>query len=119
ARNKGVPVTVIRKGKRLSLSLPVTTQDDGLIRRLRGEQLSYFIHGPLVFAPAKQEVISTYLQYNPSPLSPLLLRRADRKRFPGEELVVVTASIFEHKISKGYSNPFGQVLQEVNGTRVK
>jgi S1-C subfamily serine protease len=119
ARGNAVPLTIIRGGKRMNVSLPVTTADTRLIPKLRGEQLPYFIHGPLVFCPARDEVVSTYLRFHPSRLSPLLLRGADRVRFPGEELVVVTAPMFQHKISKGYSDPVGQVLQEINGTKVK
>jgi hypothetical protein len=86
---------------------------------MHGEQPSYFIHGPLVFSAARQEVVSTYLRFNSNPHSPLSSRIGDRVRFPGEELVVVTAPMFEHKIAKGYSSPFGQVLQRVNATSVK
>jgi S1-C subfamily serine protease len=119
ARANAVPLTVIRKGKRLTVSLPVTTRDDRLVRRLRGEQPSYFIHGPLAFSSAKQEVLNTYLKLNPNTRSPLVTRQFDRARFPGEELVVVTAQMFEHKIAKGYSDPVGQVLVKVNGTKIK
>jgi S1-C subfamily serine protease len=119
ARNNAVPLTVIRGGKPLSLSLPVTTANNRLLPKLRGEQPSYFIHGPLVFSPAREEVVATYLRAHPSGLSPLLLRGSDRVRFPGEELVVVTAPMFQHKIARGYSDPIGQVLREVNGTAVK
>jgi S1-C subfamily serine protease len=120
ARNNAVPLTVIRAGKRLSLSLPVTTADNRLLRKLYdGGQPSYFIHGPLAFSSARDEVVPYYLQYHPSRRSPLVLRRVDRARFPGEELVVVTAPMFQHKIARGYSDPVGQVLQEINGVKVK
>src|SRR5262249_14598501 len=76
-------------------------------------------HGPLVFSPARWEYLDTYLEINPSPRSPLLLRRGDRPRFAGEELVVVTAPMFEHKVSRGYASPAGQVLEQLNRTKVK
>jgi hypothetical protein len=119
ARGHSVPLTILRGGKRLEVSLPVTTADDQLLRKLRGEQPTYFIHGPLVFSPAREEVTSLYLRAHPSGHSPLLLRSGDRVRFPGEELVVVTAPMFQHKIARGYSDPVGQVLVEVNGTKLK
>src|SRR5439155_459715 len=50
---------------------------------------------------------------------PVVTRRYDRMRFPGEELVVVTAPMFHHKIAKGYADPVGRVVQEVNGTKIK
>src|SRR5205807_3827403 len=51
--------------------------------------------------------------------SPLATRRGDEPKFPGEELVVVAAPMFPHKIGKGYSNPFTKVVKEVNGVKVK
>ena len=51
--------------------------------------------------------------------SPLIARRFDRVGFPGEELVVVTAPMFTHKITKGYGDPVGRVVKEVNGARIK
>lgn len=122
ARDDAVPVTVLRKGKLLRLSLPVTKRDDRLIREFRGEQSSWFIHGPLAFAPVKEDAISYYLKMNPTLAtgrSPMLSRRNERVRFAGEELVVVTHPMFDHKIAKGYGDPVGQVLEEVNGQKVK
>jgi S1-C subfamily serine protease len=115
-----VSLTVIRAGKRLKLALPVTTTASRVIPRLRcGEHPSYFIHGPLVFSPARSEYLDTYLEINPSHRSPLLLRRDDCPRFAGEELVVVTAPMFDHKVSRGYASPAGQVLEQLNRTKVK
>src|SRR5262245_50810626 len=52
--------------------------------------------------------------------SPLVARRHDRPRFPGEELVVVTSPMFQHKIAKVDGElVVGQVLAEVNGHKVK
>jgi S1-C subfamily serine protease len=117
-----VPVTIIRKGKRIETSLPVSKEDNRLIRDYRGEKPSYFIHGPLVFSPARASAIGLYARVRPDldgVRSPLLCRLTDRVRFPAEELVVVTSPMFSHKIAKGYDDPVGQVVQEVNGVRVK
>src|SRR5262249_46344970 len=81
-----------------------------------------FIHGPLVFSPVKADVLPMYARLNPAAYaseSPLLSRRFDRVRFPGEELVVVTAPMFAHKIAKGYDDPAGRVVREVNGVPIK
>ena len=51
--------------------------------------------------------------------SPLTTRRSDRARFPGEELVAVTAPLLRTRMTKGYTDPFDQVVSEVNGTKVK
>jgi S1-C subfamily serine protease len=122
ARDHAVPLTVLRRGKEVAVSLPVTTRDNRLIRDFEGEKASYFIHGPLVFSPAKADAVPLYLRLNPGLLdssTPLVTRRSDRARFPGEELVVVTRPMFDHKITKGYSDPVGRVVQEVNGVKIK
>jgi S1-C subfamily serine protease len=122
ARDNLVSVSVVRGGKSLSVLLPVTREDNRLIREFRGEQPSWFIHGPLAFSPVKEDAIRTYFQINQglyAGRSPMISRRSDRVRFPGEELVVVTHPMFDHKIRKGYDDPVGQVLAEVNGHKVK
>ncbi len=40
-------------------------------------------------------------------------------QFPGEELVVITAPMLPHRMTKGYGEPFGHVVESVNGTRIK
>jgi S1-C subfamily serine protease len=122
ARGGAVPVTVLRGGKPVAVSLPVTTRDIRVIREFEGEKPSYFIHGPLVFSPAKADALPLYFRLNPALYgsnSPLVARRFDRVRFSGEELVVVTRPMFDHKIAKGYGDPVGRVVEEVNGIRVK
>jgi S1-C subfamily serine protease len=122
AKAGAVPVTVLRHGKPLDLSLPVSRTDNRLIREFRGEMPSYFIHGPLVFSPAKAEAIPLYARLRPVlefDDSPLLTRQFDRVRFAGEELVVVTSPLLAHKIARGYENPVGQVVREVNGVAVR
>src|SRR5262249_4990280 len=122
ARGNSVPVTVLRKGQSVKVALPVTYQDNSLIRDFRGEQPSYFFHGPLVFSAGKGEAVSSYSRMNPllyAGSSPIIRRRFGRVRFAGEELVVVTAPMFAHKIAKGYDDPAGQVVAEVNGVKIK
>jgi hypothetical protein len=34
-------------------------------------------------------------------------------------LVVVSSPLFPHKLSKGYSNPSGSVVESVNGTKIR
>jgi S1-C subfamily serine protease len=121
ARGNAVEMTVIRQSKPVRVSLPVSNRDNRVIRGFHGEHPSYFIHGPLAFSPVKDDAISEYFRLNSnlsSYRSPLLRRRFDRRRFPGEELVAVTTPMFDHKIAKGYDDPLGQVLSEVNGEKV-
>ncbi len=122
ARDGAVPVTVLRGGKPVELSLPVATQDNRLIRSYQGEPPSYFIHGPLVFSPVRADAIEMYGNLNPDLFgsnSPMVNRRFDRVRFAGEELVVVTAPMFSHKIARGYADPVGKVVLDVNGVKIK
>jgi hypothetical protein len=122
ARDGRVSVTIRRQGKVVQTALPVTTAKVALVPPYRGEPLSYFIHGPLVFAPAKAEDISLYAQMNRTLYadnSPLVTRGFDNVRFPGEQLVVVSAPLFTHPIAKGYANPVGKVVKEVNGVAIK
>jgi S1-C subfamily serine protease len=117
-----VPVSVLRAGQSLTIALPVSREPDRLLRDYAGRYPSYFVCGPLVFSPVYQEAATFYFQYNPMLVgrnSPLTTRRSDRARFPGEELVVVTAPLLRTRMTKGYADPFGQVVSEVNGTKVK
>ncbi len=121
AQGGTVPVGLIRDGKPLKVGLPSTREDDRLIKPYRGAYPSYFVHGPLVFSPVVEEAVSFYMQGNPAALpgTPLLKRNGDRAAFPGEELVVVTAPMLAHKVAKGYADPFGQVVADVDGVKVK
>jgi S1-C subfamily serine protease len=122
ARGGSVPVTVLRSGRAVALSLPVSYQDNSLIRDFRGEHPSYFFHGPLVFSAVKGDAIAQYAQMNQllyHGKSPIVTRRFERVRFPGEEIVVVTAPMFAHKIAKGYRDPAGKVIAEVNRVKIK
>jgi S1-C subfamily serine protease len=122
ARNGTVPVSVLRAGKTIDVALPVSRENDHLLRGYDGSYPSYFVCGPLVFSPVAGNAIAYYFQYNPGLAgrnSPLTIRRSDRARFPGEELVVVTAPLLRTRMTKGYADPFGQVVSEVNGTKVK
>jgi S1-C subfamily serine protease len=123
AKDNAVPVTVIRKGKTIETSLAVSNVDNRLVRAYyHGEKPSYFIHGPLVFSPVRADAIAWYARARPdldSVQSPLFTRFTDRARFTGEELVVVTSPMFTHKIAKGYQDPLGQVVTQVNGVKVK
>jgi S1-C subfamily serine protease len=122
ARNGTVPMTVFRDGKSIEVALPVSREPDQLLRSYDGGYPSYFVCGPLVFSPVVSNAVSYYFQYNPGlggRNSPLSIRRSDRAHFPGEQLVVVTAPLLRTRMTKGYVDPFGQVLSEVNGTKVK
>ena len=121
-----VPLTVVRKGKTVKIELPVSSHRPMLVDSLKGRYPSYFLYGPLVFSPVTAEYLSGFDRAGNAFYavmgvigSPLVTRRGDRPKFDGEELVVVAAPIFPHKIGKGYDNPFTKVVKEVNGVKVK
>jgi S1-C subfamily serine protease len=124
AHDGKVPITVVRDRKELKIDLPVSPRHDMLVESLRGKYPSYFVYGPLVFAPVTTEFLAHFgggAIHSVLSLigSPLATRRGDRPAFPGEQLVVVTSPMFPHKIAKGYDNPFSKVVKEVNGVKVK
>lgn len=122
AKDGIVPLTVVRQGRPTTVALPVGTRVGALVPAFAGEKLPYFIHGPLTFAPARSDSVALYNRLRPGLAysnSPLWSRLLDYPQFPGEELVVVTCPMFPHKIAKGYADPVGQVVKEVNGTPVK
>jgi S1-C subfamily serine protease len=121
-RDGTVPLRVFRSGQEREVRVPADRHADRLFRRYDGRQPSYFVCGSLVFSPVMADAASLYFRYNPSILgrnTPIVTRSTDRARFPGEELVVVTAPFLPHKITKGYSEPLGQVVEAVNGTKIR
>jgi hypothetical protein len=96
-----------------------------LIPDLKGAYPSYFVYGPLVFSRAtaqfmwgletnaKASAAMTWVR------SPLLANRYDPPDAQHEEFVVVSSPMFPDKSSKGYSNPFAQVIESVNGMPVR
>jgi hypothetical protein len=84
------------------------------------ENVGYLIPNEEI-SPVMREAVSFYLRANPEIIgrnSPMLTRGADRVRFPGEELVAVTSPMLPHRMTKGYGEPLGQVVESVNGTRI-
>lgn len=122
-RKGHLELTVFRKGKSLKMDLPVTTDDRSLIPSLRHGYPRYFIYGPLVFSPATKEWLMSLGGNWQATLvdqkSPLMTRFNDQQAFEGEELVVVPAPMFSHRITKSYRHPVGGVVSHVNGVEVR
>jgi S1-C subfamily serine protease len=122
ARDGRVPLTILRDGREMVVELPVVRDRPLVAPFLRGSYPRYFVHGPLVFSAVTQEFISGFnnvalMNALSFAESPLLLRRVDRPDFAGEELVVVPAPFFPHRLTKGYSNPAGRIVRSIDGTR--
>jgi S1-C subfamily serine protease len=122
AHDGSVPLRLIRDSHPIDVRLPVDRDDDRLIRGYEGKPPSYFVCGPLVFSPVMREAVSSYFRANPGAIgrnSPIITRGGDRVHFAGEELVVVPSAMLPHKMTRGYGEPIGQVVEAVNGTRIK
>jgi S1-C subfamily serine protease len=123
--NEGtMPLTVLREGREIKVSVPVTRERPLVAPFLQGAYPRYFVHGPLVFSAATQEFVAGFNNFGllnnlTFMESPLILRRIARPAFPGEEMIVVSAPLFPHRLTKGYSNPAGRVLRALNGTKPK
>jgi len=121
ARDGHVPLTVLREGRELAVDVPVSSQRALVAPFLQGTYPRYFVHGPLAFSAASQEFIGGFnnfalLNALAFSESPLVQRRIDQPKFDGEELVVVTAPFFPHRMTKGYKSPAGRVVSAINGT---
>jgi S1-C subfamily serine protease len=123
AKDGKVPLTIVRDGKEQVVEVPVTVKSDELLQPLLGKYPSYFIYGPLAFSPASLDFVQAVDRGSSSFLgaigSPLVTRRGDKASFPGEELVIVSAPMFPHRIGKGYGNPIAKVVKEINGIKIK
>ncbi len=101
-----LPVRIIREGKRLALEANVKSEPDYVMKYLKGKYPSYFVFGPLVFCPATVDFIdfisgrAEWTEWLAEGESPLLLRRFDSKKTPGEQVVVVGAPSFRTRLPR-------------------
>jgi S1-C subfamily serine protease len=120
SKNGRLPLTIIRGGKTLNIQLPVTPGRPRLIPSLAGAYPSYFIYGPLVFSKATSE-FRRFISGDAGSLnayaangSPLVTRVGDEPDANREELVVISAPFFPHKLVSGYDSRFGAVVYAIN-----
>jgi S1-C subfamily serine protease len=120
-----VPLTVVRAGKTLNISLPLVTERPQLVPDLRGEYPPYFIYGPLVFSRASA-LFTSFLNGNAAVMglfgfmgSPLVTERGAMPTPEQQELVVVASPFFPSRLSEGYSSPTAMVVATVNGVHIR
>jgi S1-C subfamily serine protease len=125
AHDGKLPLTVVRGGKTVHVALPVASDRPALVHSLQGAYPSYFIYGPLVFSRASAEFIGLF-GGNAATIgalgyihNPLVTARGDPPSAQRDELVVVAAPFFPHKLAKGYTSAQGEVVRAVNGTPVR
>jgi S1-C subfamily serine protease len=123
AQHNKVPVTLVRDGKPLKVEVPVTAEVPSLVPPLNGKYPRYFVHGPLVFMGASQDLVrslsSKWLTYLILKDSPLFGRLSQWQGRPTEELVVLGYSLLNHRIAKGYEPQPYAVVSHVNETAVR
>jgi hypothetical protein len=136
-RDGRLPLTLRRDGREIKLDLPVKPASGGLFPSMAEKPPSYFIFGPLSFTEATDDYISymtwmyargdkedgetrgTGFQTILYSGNPMFTRYSDRPAFPGERIVIVPHPMFTHKIAKGYDDPYGDAVAEVNGVRIR
>ncbi len=131
-RGGKVPLTLVRAGKELAVELPVSVDRPRLLPYLylTGQYPSYFIYGPLAFTGATDDFVNALtsapqgrgaaIEGRLSELgNPLVTRRGARPAFAGEQLVVIPAPFFPHRLSQGYESPFSCVVKAVNGVKIR
>ena len=118
-------LTVVRGGKPLKISVPLAATQPRLIHGLDGSHPSYFVYGPMVFSRASWE-FRNFFSNNAGMLNsfafiaqPLLARINDEPTPDREDLVVVSAPFFPHKLVSGYDNRFGSVVYSINGIPIR
>lgn len=128
ARDNKVPLTVIRGGKEIKVSVPLLTHRPLVIPELEGAYPSYFIYGPLAFSEATTDFIGASTRTSkPLPYigaltflgSPIITRIGDKPAFEGERLVVVSSPFFPHKLATGYGSPAWQIVKTINNHPIK
>jgi S1-C subfamily serine protease len=125
SRDNHVPMTIVRGGRTLTVSLPLVTERPQLVPDLRGEYPSYFIYGPLVFSRASA-LFTAFLNNNAALMglfgfmgSPLVTDRGAMPTPERQELVVVASPFFPSRLAEGYSNPTAMVVATVNGVHIR
>jgi S1-C subfamily serine protease len=119
------PLTIVRAGKTMKVSVPVYTDRPALIPDLKGAYPPYFIYGPIVFSKATTQFIGGFAKNADAMTalsgigSPLITQRSAQPTPERQELVIISSPFFPHKLSKGYGNPFAAVVYSLNGTPVR
>jgi len=122
-KDGAVPMKIIRDGKSMDVRVPAPRRREMLVSSLENTYPRYFIHGPMVFTTATQDlamqIVGTGDVYMRASKNPMTLRQFDLPAFPGEELVILTYRLIPHRITKGYGAMTLSVVDTINGVKVK
>ena len=102
ARDGHIPLTLVRNGTEMAVTLPVSAKRPSLLADADGGYPSYFVYGPMTFSDAGALFVgglatarnSAYMGNLVTRGSPLITRLGDKQAFPGERLVVVASPFF-------------------------
>lgn len=125
-KDGNVPLTIIRDGKTMQIKTPALLEPKRLLPSLTRHNLypRYYIVGPLAFTQATQETVGSlppqYIKALNYLGNPLATRSGNEQpRFEGEELVIVAAPMFDHRITKSYDSCHLCVVSKINGIKIK
>ena len=125
AKGSSVPITLVRAGQTIKVTLPLLADRPLVIPDLKGEYPPYFVYGPVVFSKATIQFTS-FMNNNAGSMaafgflrSPLITARGDAPTPEREELVVISSPFFPHKLARGYGNATASVIQSVNGIPIR
>jgi S1-C subfamily serine protease len=128
AKGGVVPLSILRGGKPLSVSLPVSAKYPLILNTLGVQYPAYFIYGPMVFTNAWIEdvALATGAQSQRGGTGALSMFKAsifsrigDAPTPDLEELVIVPSPFLPDKLTAGYENPAGAIVARINGQPVK
>lgn len=134
AKGGMVTATILRDGEEMEVEIPVFRDGRYLLKHQFDEPPSYFVLGPIVFGVASAEFwdaldfaiarggdsaksASTLLKLFRESENPLLLRRNDRIKEPGEQLVVIS-KIISNRLTRDIRVLAPAVVGTINGHRV-
>ncbi len=132
AREATVPLTIVRGGRSVTVTLPLVRERPYMVDALGGTYPEYFIYGPLVFSRATLEhlqsvytpAIGANLNANPRAIfgmlrSPLVQQIGLPPTPEREEVVIISSPFFPDKLTAGYDNPAGGTVARINRSPVR
>jgi S1-C subfamily serine protease len=124
-QNGKVPLTVWRDGQEIEVQCPTTDQFRTVLPFLNGGYPRFFILGPLAFEAATADLAYAMMSDNRWSVamgtrkSPLLSQLQSVPQEPDQELVIVPSIPFTHKSMKGYHPPMLNVVESINGIKIR
>lgn len=123
AKDGKVALSIWREGEKLDVEVPVKIRKNWLIKPLRGTYPPYFVYGPMLFTTASQDLLARLKGGGATMLNlrenPMIKRRFDSPAFEGEEMVVLGARLFPHRLTEGYDPQFFAAVDDINGVKIK